>query len=64
MRLTYQDSGHVVYARTHEHSTRGIGPDKRGTTLFDVPATADRGLAQLQVIANGVPSPPVLVNVK
>ena len=64
VRLTYQDSGHVVYARTHEHSTRGIGPDKRGTTLFDIPATAERGLAQLQVIANGIPSPPVLVNIK
>jgi hypothetical protein len=64
VRLTYQDSGHVVYARTHQHSTRGIGPDKKGTTLFDVPATAERGLAQLQVVANGIPSPAVLVNVK
>jgi hypothetical protein len=64
VRLTYQDSQHVVYARTHDHSTRAIGPDKRGTTLFDVPLTAERGLAQMQVIANGIPSPPVLVNVK
>ena len=64
VRLTYPDSGHVVYARTHQHSTRGIGPDKKGTTLFDVPATAERGLAQLQVVANGIPSPAVLVNVK
>jgi hypothetical protein len=64
VRLTYQDSGHVVYARTHEHSMRGIGPDKRGTTLFDVPADAERGLAKMQVIANGIPSPALLVNVK
>ena len=28
VRLTYQDSGHVVYARTHQHSTRGTGPDR------------------------------------
>lgn len=64
VRLTFPDTGHVFYARTHAHSTRGIGPDKHGTTLFDVPATADRGLAQMQVIANGIPSPAVLVNVK
>lgn len=64
VRLTYQDTGHVVYARTHHHSTRAIGPDKRGTTLFDVPVSGERGLAQLQVIANGIPSPAVLVNVK
>jgi hypothetical protein len=64
VRLVYPDTGHVVYARTHHHSSRAIGPDKHGTTLFDVPATAERGLAQLQVIANGIPSPAVLVNVK
>ncbi|MBV8762680.1 MAG: hypothetical protein JO257_35670 [Deltaproteobacteria bacterium] len=64
IRLTYQDSGHVLYLRSHDHSNRAIGPDKRGTTLFDVPATAERGLATLESVANGISSPPVLVNVK
>jgi hypothetical protein len=64
VRLTYPDTGHVIYARTHDHSNRAIGPDKHGTTLFDVPLTADRGVAQMQVIANGIPSPAILVNVK
>ena len=64
VRLTFQDSGHVVYLRTHDHSDRRIGPDKTGTTLFDVPATTERGLATLESVANGIPSPPLLVNVK
>jgi hypothetical protein len=55
---------HVQYCRTHDHSTRAIGPDKTGITQFDVPATAERGLAMLEVVANGIPSPPILVNVK
>jgi hypothetical protein len=64
IRLTYQDTGHVAYLRTHDHSNRAIGPDKSGTTLFDVPANAERGLATLESVANGIPSPPILVNVK
>lgn len=64
VRLTYRDTQDVVYCRTHDHSTRAIGPDKHGTTLFDVPGGAERGLADLQVVANGIASPPVLVNVK
>ena len=64
VRLTYKDTGHVVYCRTHAHSTRAIGPDKHGTTQFDVPLTGERGLADLEVVANGIASPSVLVNVK
>lgn len=64
VRLTYRDSMHVVYCRTHDHSTRAIGPDAHGTTQFDVPAGAERGLADLEVVANGIASPSILVNVK
>ena len=64
IRLTYQDTNHVQYCRTHDQSSRAIGPDKTGITLFDVPATAERGLATLEVVANGIASPPILVNVK
>jgi hypothetical protein len=64
IRLTYQDTMHVQYCRTHGHSDRAIGPDKHGTTLFDVPAAAERGLATLEVVTNGIASPPILVNVK
>ncbi len=64
IRLTYQDTGHVRYLRSHDHSNRAIGPDKHGTTLFDVPPDAERGLAILESVANGIPSTPILVNVK
>jgi hypothetical protein len=64
VRLTYRESMHVRYCRTHDQSTRAIGPDKHGITQFDVPVDAERGLADLEVVANGIASPPVLVNVK
>jgi hypothetical protein len=64
VRLTFHDTMHVVYCRTHDHSTRAISPDTTGTTQFDVPATAERGLADLEVVANGIASPAILVNVK
>jgi hypothetical protein len=64
IRLTYHDTMHVAYCRTHDQSTRAVGPDKHGTTQFDVPADAERGLADLEVVANGIASPAILVNVK
>jgi hypothetical protein len=33
------------------------------STTFDVPARAETGLSDLQVVANGIASPPVTVNV-
>jgi hypothetical protein len=32
-------------------------------TTFDVPATIETGASTLQVVANGIPSQPVTVNV-
>jgi hypothetical protein len=64
VRVTNTETGHVVYCRTHHHSDRSIAPDERGQTQFDVPATMERGLSELAVIANGIASPPIDVNVK
>jgi hypothetical protein len=64
VRLTNLDTNHVTYCRTHDHSTMLVSPDAHGTTRFDVPPSAERGLANLVVIANGIASPPVIVNVK
>jgi hypothetical protein len=64
VRLTSLATGHVVYCRTYAHSTRSIAPDAHGTTRFDVPATAERGEATLELVANGIASPGILVNVK
>ncbi len=64
VRVTNATTGHVVYCRTYDHSNRAIAPDSVGTTKLDVPATAEPGLASLVVIANGISSPAITVNVK
>jgi hypothetical protein len=64
VRVTNTDTGHATYCRTHDHSNRSVAPDERGTTQFDIPDTLERGPSQLVVIANGIASPPIDVNVK
>ncbi|MBA3915508.1 MAG: hypothetical protein H0X25_16970 [Acidobacteriales bacterium] len=64
VRLTNQSTGHVFYARTHDHSTMGVATgSKIVSTNFDVPAGAESGATTLEVVANGIPSPPVTVTV-
>lgn len=58
-------TGHVVYCRTHDHSTMGVNTGTViNTTQFDVPWTAQLGLSQLVVTVNGISSAPVAVNVE
>jgi hypothetical protein len=64
VRLTNVTTKHVAFCRTHDHSTRSVAPEERGTTLFDVALDTERGLANMVVIANGIASPPILVNIK
>jgi hypothetical protein len=64
VQFTNTTTHHVTYARTHDHSTMSIRPGLASTTRFDVPATAERGISNLVVIANGIASPPMLVNIK
>ena len=64
VRSTNVASGHVIYARTHNHSTMGVATGtKIVSTNFDVPATAETGATTLEVVANGIPSAPVTVTV-
>ncbi|HEY4238540.1 MAG TPA: hypothetical protein VGM88_01950 [Kofleriaceae bacterium] len=63
-RFTNQTTGHVLYARTHNHSNRAIGPDQVGTTMFDVPETIEQGLTTFEIVTNGIASPGVIVNIK
>ena len=63
VRITNRNSGHVVYARTHGHSSMGIGRQTRSHTFFDVPATLEPGESELVVVANGLASAPVDVEV-
>ncbi len=64
VRITNQASKHVVFARSHDHSTMGVATGKAlVSTHFDVPAGTETGAASLEVVANGIASAPVTVTV-
>jgi hypothetical protein len=53
----------VQYARTHDHSTMGVATGSAAvSTKFDAPASLEAGPADLVVVANGIPSTPVVIN--
>src|SRR5436309_2051875 len=63
VRITNNASGHVFYARTHDHSTMGVATGSAiVSTNFDVPGNMETGLADLVVVANGIPSLALVVN--
>ena len=64
LRITNATSGHVVYARTHGHSSMGVATGSTiVSTHFDVPVGMETGLSLLQVVANGIASAPVSLTV-
>ena len=64
VRITNGSTGHVFYARTHDHSTMGVATGSAiVSTFFDVPAVIESGAGTLQVVANGIPSAAVDVTV-
>jgi hypothetical protein len=65
VRITNNATGHVFYARTHDHSTMGVATGNTVvSTTFDVPATMETGPSALSVVANGIASTPVLIKVR
>jgi len=65
VRITNKASGHVAYARTHDHSTMGVATGTTPVyTNFDVPDGIETGASTLQVVANGIASKPVKVKIK
>jgi hypothetical protein len=64
VRFTNQTTNHVQYGRTHDGSNYSIAITATGTTNLDVPTTIEKGLSKMQVVANGIASPAILVNVK
>jgi hypothetical protein len=64
VRFTNQATGHVQYARTHDGTNFAVGPNTSGSTHVDIPATIEGGLSTMELVANGIPSPGLLVNVK
>ena len=64
VRITNTGTGHVFYARTHDHSSMGVATGSAiVSTSFDVPAGMETGAGTLEVVANGIPSPAVTVTV-
>ena len=64
VQITNGSTGHVFYARTHDHSTMGVATgSKTVSTNFDVPSGMETGASTLVVIANGIPSSSVSVMV-
>ena len=64
VRVINNATGHVFYARTHNHSRMGVASGGVSvSTLFDVPAGIETGASLLEVVANGIPSFPVSVYV-
>ena len=57
VRITNNSTGHVFYAKTHDHSTMGVATGTKPVfTNFDVPAGMETGASSLVVVANGIPS--------
>ena len=64
VQLVNTATGHVVYCRTHNHSTMAVATGSATvSTQFDVPATAETGPSTSVVIANGTASTPRSVTV-
>ena len=64
VRITNNATGHVFYTRTHNHSTMAVATGSATvSTKFDVPAGIETGASTLQVVANGIPSNGVPVQI-
>lgn len=62
VRITNNATGHVFYARTHDHSSMGVATGSAMvSTYFDVPPNIEAGASLLEVVANGIPSVPAAV---
>lgn len=65
VRITNQATGHVFYAKTHNHSTMGVATGTKTVgTHFDVPSNAETGASTIEVVANGIASAPASVTVQ
>ena len=63
VRITNNATGHVFYAKTHDHSWMGVQSFAPTYTHFDVPAVMETGPSTLVVVTNGIPSLPVNITV-
>jgi len=64
VRIINNATNHVFYAKTHNHSTMAVATGNAVvSTQFDVPAGIEMGTSRLEVVANGIPSPAVTIQV-
>lgn len=64
VRITNKATGHVFYAKTHDHSTMAVATGNAiVSTNIDVPARMETGASSLVVVANGIPSKAVSITV-
>ena len=64
VRITNKATGHVFYARTHDHSSMAVASRERVYTYFDVSPRTETGKAKLEVVVNGVASSRVSITVE
>ena len=64
VRITNVKTGHVRYSRAHDPSSMAVASNDLNSVWFDVPADQETGLSKLEVVANGIASEPVFVNVR
>jgi hypothetical protein len=65
VRITNNATGHVFYAKTHNHSTMGVATGSTTvSTQFDVGAAVETGASTIVVVANGIASAPVNITVQ
>jgi hypothetical protein len=65
VRIKNNATGHIFYAKTHDHSTLGVNTKNVPTyTNFDVPANMETGASALFVVANGFASNPISITVQ
>jgi hypothetical protein len=64
VRITNRATGHIFYARTHDHSTMGVATGSATvSTSFDVPASIETGASDIEVVANGIASAKTAITV-
>ena len=64
VRITNNTTGDVSYATTHDFSTMAVATGSAiVSSWFDVPTNIETGESKLEVVANGIPSLPIPINV-
>jgi hypothetical protein len=63
VQIVNNSTGHVFYAASSNFSTMSIAPSQAGSASFQVTSGTETGASSLYVIANGIASPAVAVNI-